>query len=181
MATESVVRRCADLSTMNGHHPAAIPVEQLLAECTVERTRRRGPGGQHRNKVETAIVLRHQPSGARAAASERRSQAENLQQAVFRLRVALALAVRRPRAAPSPLWQSRCRGGRVAVNPRHADFPALLAEALDALDAAEHDVPTAAAGLGCTASQLVKLLQLEPRALAAVNAQRRIRGQSALR
>ena len=36
-------------------HPAALPFDALLKECEVRRLRRSGPGGQHRNKVETAV------------------------------------------------------------------------------------------------------------------------------
>src|SRR5690349_3292606 len=108
-------------------HPAALPADRLLADCDVTRTRRSLPAGQNRNTVETAIVLTHRPSGLVAEASERRSQAENHKAALSRLRRALAVAVRLPLgpdAPPSPLWRSRCRHGRMAVNPRHDDFPA---------------------------------------------------------
>ena len=96
-------------------HPAADSPEQLLAHCDVRRLRRSGPGGQHRNKVETAVSLHHLPTGVRAEASERRSQAQNQSVALFRLRVNLALEVRRPCGpdnVPSLLWQSRCGGRR---------------------------------------------------------------------
>ena len=89
-------------------HPAALPPEKILAQCEARRLRRSGPGGQHRNKVETAVALLHKPSGVKAEASERRSQAENRAVALFRLRVNLALEVRRPvetGIAPSSLWQ----------------------------------------------------------------------------
>ena len=56
--------------------------------------RRSGPGGQHRNKVSTAVVITHRPTGVRAEANERRSQAENHREAVRRLRVRLAVEVR---------------------------------------------------------------------------------------
>ena len=160
-------------------HPAAIPVEQLLAECEVRRGRRRGPGGQHRNKVETAIVVTHQPTGVKGEASERRSQAQNRQAAVFRLRVNLALNVRTPRpedATPSELWKTRCVGGRISVSPIHEDFPVLLAEALDVLAASEMDIRLAAETLAVTASQLTKFLKIEPDALAQVNEHRRKAG-----
>jgi hypothetical protein len=157
--------------------PAALPPEELLASCHVRRTRRSGPGGQHRNKVETAVILTHAPTGIQAEANERRSQAENLRMALFRLRVNLALEVRHPDAAvPSPLWQARCPGGRIVVSAQHDDFPAILAEALDAIAASGEDLKTAAERLGCTSSQLIKLLKDEPRALAAVNARRRAAG-----
>lgn len=157
-------------------HPASLGPQQLLAECRMRRLRRSGPGGQHRNKVETAVVLCHLPTGVQAEASERRSQAENRAAALFRLRVNLALEVRADRSGqpvPGALWRSRCGGGRIGVNPSHQDFPALLAEALDVIAAAEADVKAAAARLGCSTSQLVRLLKKEPRAMALVNQWRR--------
>jgi hypothetical protein len=153
-------------------HPAACPIEQLWAECEVRRLRRSGPGGQHRNKVETAINLRHWPTGVRAEASERRSQAQNRAEALFRLRAKLALEVRRPCGpdyAPSPLWQSRSGGGVLKVSASHDDFPALLAEALDVLAAFDAEPKPSAAALGCTPSQLIRFLTVDPRALALVN------------
>ena len=163
-------------------HPACLAEEKLLVECDVRHERRSGPGGQHRNKVSTAVVLVHRPTGLRAEANESRSQAANHEQAVRRLRVRLALAIRSPRVAdepvapPGPLWQSRCVGGRLAINPMHADFPALLAEALDAVETAAHDVPAAAIALECTTSQLIRLLKHEPAAWTSVNTTRRERG-----
>ena len=164
-------------------HPAAGSPERLFAECEVRRLRRSGPGGQHRNKVETAISLHHLPTGVRAEASERRSQAQNRSMALFRLRVNLALEVRRPCGpdyVPSPLWQSRC-GGELKVSATHDDFPALLAEVLDVLAVLDADPKRAAVVLGCTPSQLVRLLKLDPRALALVNRWRRERQMHSLR
>jgi len=169
---------------MHSPHPATLPIEKLLAECEVRRQRRSGPGGQHRNKVETAVVLVHQPTGIRAEASERRSQDLNHQMAVHRLRVKLAVAVRSARSTetqpaealapiePSELWRSRVKGSQIHVSPSHADFPALLAEALDVLAASAYDMQAAAAMLGCSASQLVKFLKLEPEAMQQVNERR---------
>ena len=146
--------------------------------------RRAGPGGQHRNKVSTGAVLLHKPTGVKAEANERRSQAENRTVALFRLRIHLALEVRirrEPGGVPSALWRSRFRGGRIAVSPTHDDFPSLLAEALDALAACDFDPKRASEMLGCSVSQLVKLLQKEPQAMTQVNRQRRQRGVHPLR
>ena len=52
----------------------------------------------------------------------------------------------------------------------------MLAEALDALAQHEADLKPAAEALGCTASQLIKLLKREPRALTLINRQRQERG-----
>jgi hypothetical protein len=156
-------------------HPASLDEQTLLEACQVQRSRRSGPGGQHRNKVETAVVISHRPTGITGEASERRSQAQNRSKAIFRLRVNLALEVRtrrEPLEAPTVMWRKRCRGGRIAVNPEHVDFPTLLAEALDVIDACRMEIRAAAKALGVTASQLLKLLRLESRALDRVNDQR---------
>lgn len=159
-------------------HPAALPIDKLLADCRVDRTRGSGPGGQHRNKTETAIVITHLPTGVRGEASERRSQAENLTQAKFRLRVELAVAVRSAGGGggPSALWRSRVAGERITVSSSHDDFPAIMAEALDALATADWSAPTAAERLGVSTSQLVKLLKQEPRGLALLNREQAARG-----
>lgn len=156
-------------------HPAALSPAELRAFCRFRRTRRGGPGGQHRNKVETAVIVTHVPSGVRGEASERRSPAQNQSRALFRLRINLALEIRCPRQPseiPSPHWRNRCPARRIGINPHHEDFPTLLAESLDVLAVCQMDLPRAAAALQTTSSQLIKFLQSEPRALAQVNAYR---------
>ena len=130
-------------------HPAALPTTELLKQTTERRLRRGGPGGQHRNKVETAVALHHEPTGVSAEANEKRSQQKNREEAIHRLRMNLALEIRDPAAeTPSELWKSRVRGGRIAVNVQHEDMPALLAEALDTLASHEYDMKQAAEQLG---------------------------------
>ena len=159
-------------------HPAALPVEELLKQCEIERKRRSGPGGQHRNKVETAVVITHRPSGIQGQASERRSQDLNRQMALQRLRVQLAIHLRTPVPPdkPSELWISRVHGRQLAVSSDHEDFPAILAEAIDALAAVDYDVGRAADHWGVSATQLVKLLKLAPEAFLQLNGQRATAG-----
>ncbi|MDB5353191.1 MAG: prfA 2 [Planctomycetota bacterium] len=160
-------------------HPAALASDQLLTECDVRFTRRSGPGGQNRNKVETAAILTHRPTGLSAEANERRSQSQNREVALFRLRLLLAIEVRvqrEPGAMPGRLWQSRCVAGRILINPKHDDFPAILAEALDFLDRENGDLRAAGEALGCTMSQLTRFLKQEPRAFAAINRRRQSLG-----
>lgn len=181
-------------------HPAALSEEELLGECTFGQSRGSGPGGQHRNKVETMVVLMHRQTGISAQAGERRQMGENKSLALFRLRLALATEhrgavgagpvgtarwrarVRRPkrRATGDPLMP-RASGGRLEINPAHKDYPALLAEALDVLAAGGYDVKQASLRLEVSGSQLVKLIRHHPPALAAVNAERSKRGMRALK
>ena len=165
-------------------HPASLPSSELMNDCQVARTRAPGPGGQRRNKVETAVRITHSPTGLMASASERRNQHENQEMALFRLRLKLALELRYPIEnvpQPSDLWQSRCRKGRIAVNSGHMDFPALIAEALDVLMARDWEPQSAAKWFSCSASQLIKLLKQEMKAMAWVIKQRISQGKLPVR
>lgn len=148
-------------------HPASLPVEKLRKETEVKHTRGSGPGGQHRNRVATEVQLHHRPTGIRAAAGERRSQAANLRVAWFRLRRKLALEHRGPLASnapepadyqPSPLWCGRVQDKKIRVNSEHADFPTLMAEVLDVLTAWNFNEKATAQALGISRTQLVRFV-----------------------
>ncbi|MCX7403504.1 MAG: peptide chain release factor-like protein [Planctomycetia bacterium] len=160
------------------HHPAALAANELLSQCDERRTRRSGPGGQHRNKVETAVILTHRPTGLIAEASERRSQALNRRMALQRMRMKLAIEWRQPGLVgkPSALWQSRTKGRRLVIAADHDDCPALLAEALDHLQATGWETAAAALALGVSRSQLIKLFRQVPAAWIALNRRRKESG-----
>ena len=121
------------------YHPADLTIEDLLKNCDMQTTRRSGPGGQHRNKVESAMVITHRPSKIIGQASEGRSQHENRRKAIERLRVNLALGIRTERGGPvyqpSETWVSRLSARQIVVSPNHQDFAAMLAEAMDVISA----------------------------------------------
>ena len=72
-----------------------------IRDVDLEETfaRSRGPGGQHVNKVSTAVTLRHGPSGISVTVQESRSQAMNRKLARERLLEAIESARQKRRAA----------------------------------------------------------------------------------
>ncbi|MHC4826593.1 MAG: peptide chain release factor family protein [Planctomycetota bacterium] len=172
-------------ATVDGPHPAGLPDSRLAKECRVTFGRASGPGGQHRNKVETAVSILHVPTGIEATAAERRSQSQNQHMARRRLRLKLARKVRTAvnpkRYEASELWRQRRQGEKLPVNPRHKDYAALLAEALDVVAACSFDVGGAAGVLGVTMSQLARLVRHDRHAFAWLNEGRRTRGLPALK
>src|ERR1043166_9900224 len=60
--------------------------EELLRECDVETFRSSGPGGQHVNKTESAVRLRHRPSGVVVTSQQERSQHRNKAICLLKLR-----------------------------------------------------------------------------------------------
>lgn len=162
-----------------------MPIEVLEKECRWTFSRASGPGGQHRNKVETAVTVEHLPTGVQGMASEKRSQGENRLVAMHRLRCALAVAVRSNHVSndagslqPSEEWISYAKAGRIRVSEANQDFPAILSEALDALQEDGWDVSTASVRLNVTATQLVKLLGMYAPALEELNRNLVARGRS---
>lgn len=80
-------------------------------ELSVSFTKGSGPGGQNRNKRETAVRVLHKPTGLIAEASERRSQNQNLQAALERLerKIEKYYFKPEPRYATSPTRASVAR------------------------------------------------------------------------
>ncbi|GAB4546609.1 MAG: peptide chain release factor-like protein [Phycisphaerales bacterium] len=174
-------------------HPAAWPDEELLKVCTITRGRTSGPGGQHRNRVETQAIITHDETGIVGQAGERREANVNMRVALRRLRLALATEHRLPVPTGeigSELWKSRLQRirekdgtvrTRLVINPEHRDYPSLLAEALDVIDACGHDMKRAGLRLETSIAQLIKLIREHKAALAWLNAEREKRGMPTVR
>jgi hypothetical protein len=144
----------------------------LLAESDVDTYRASGPGGQKRNKTESAVRLRHRPSGLSVIAEESRSQAENRARALKRLREALALRLRRPVAeegVPAAIQACIDKRGRLAVGRRDARYLPAAAIVLDVLVLLKGSVADTASRLGITTGNLSAFLTADDALMAEAN------------
>ena len=80
-------------------HARAARLGLDLADFEESFARSSGPGGQHVNKVSTAVTLRHRPSGRAVTVQDSRSQAMNRELARTRLLDAIEDARRAERQA----------------------------------------------------------------------------------
>ncbi len=158
-------------------HPSRQPLDVFLRDCQLTMTRRSGPGGQHRNKTSTAVVMLHEPTGVLGEAAESRSQATNRTNAVARLRTTLAVVVRcQPTSGPfgeaDAELRRRHRGRNVWVGERNEQRPAVISLVLDDAWMAAGNLQGVAEQWQTTASQLLKLLRSHTPALDYLNRMR---------
>lgn len=95
--------------------------DALLAECLVNTFRSTGHGGQSVNTTDSAVRLRHLPSGIVVVARRERSQYLNKQVALGRLRERLAeanAALARGQAVRKPQARSRAVHERILADKR---------------------------------------------------------------
>ena len=59
--------------------------EKLKKECEINTFRAPGPGGQHKNVTDSAVRLKHRPTGIVVIGRRHRSQHRNMADALSRL------------------------------------------------------------------------------------------------
>ena len=176
----------------NSEDYLALDDAKLLRQCDVDTYKSSGPGGQHRNKVSSAVRLRHHPTAIIVHGDQSRSQHENKRLALGRLRMSIACQLRRPLPAPAdgpPEYVAECtftaRGGgpgerRLQIGRKDRRFWHIAAYLLDAMEAYEGRLADAAAHLGINTSNLAGVLQSERHLLAAAQTIRKKHGHKPL-
>lgn len=154
--------------------------DALAAQCEVDRYRASGPGGQHRNKTESAVRLRHKQLGVSAIGEDSRSQSENKLHAVRRLRSAIALEVREPVAldayVPTPRLAAFVAAGTAPNGAKTrvtGAYWAAIGDLLDLLVANGLEIGSSAQRLGISTGALSKLILHDDQVARAVNDLRR--------
>uniref|UniRef100_A0A0E0JRZ3 Prokaryotic-type class I peptide chain release factors domain-containing protein n=1 Tax=Oryza punctata TaxID=4537 RepID=A0A0E0JRZ3_ORYPU len=167
--------------------------DELMGQCEMGTFKASGPGGQHRNKRESAVRLRHRPTGIVAQAVEDRSQHMNRASALSRLRTLIALRVRKPinledYTPPVELLQilplkSTIRGKDVGpqIGPNNSKFAPGMQALLDLLFAVEGSVSEAAKLLGLSTGAVSRLILSDDSLRAAANELRAAKGLKPLK
>jgi len=88
-------------------------IEIKESDIKIEFYRGSGPGGQHRNTTDSAVRIRHLSTGIVAQASENRSQFQNREVAMERLRVALERRERKVKKRISTRVPKRTKEARL--------------------------------------------------------------------
>ena len=171
----------------------ALSDEELLAQCRLDRFRASGPGGQKRNKTDSAVRLRHKPTGLTAQAVESRSQHQNRSKALQRLRETIALELRRPveleEYHPPPALQAILPSGAATdavpkqqrVGRRHRDYWPGVQAFFDLFVAVDGSMAETAERIGVSTGRLSRLMTRDPHLLRAANRIRKIQGLRPLR
>lgn len=147
--------------------------ETLMQYCQQETYKASGPGGQHRNKTDSAVRISLLDRSVVALCADHRSQHRNRTEALRRLRAAIAIEIRLPLNPQERLkqweesskkWEESWKLGK--KDRRYARF---LAHLLDVLAFHEWAIGLSADRLGVSTGKLVRTLSRDPHAWNAVN------------
>ncbi|XP_061351741.1 uncharacterized protein LOC133296704 [Gastrolobium bilobum] len=167
--------------------------DELMRQCEMGTFKTSGPGGQHRNKRESAVRLKHIPTGIIAQASEDRSQHKNRASALNRLRSLIALKVRKTvdldaYSAPRELLhilppKSTIRGSDCGpqIGPNNPKFALGMQALLDLIFAVEGSISEAAKYLGLSTGALSRLILSDDSLRMEVNDLRASKGMKPLK
>lgn len=99
-----------------------LPDDELARQCRAEAFRASGPGGQGVNTTDSAVRMRHVPTGITVVSRESRSQLQNREHCLQKIRAELVRRARKPktRRATKPTRASVRR--RLDEKGRHSQL-----------------------------------------------------------
>lgn len=183
----------SSISTSDGKGYLESTDQELMSQCEMGTFKTSGPGGQHRNKRESAVRLKHLPTGITAQASEDRSQHMNRASALSRLRTLIALRVRNPvdlegYSPPRELLQILPKSSSIRtsdignqIGPNNPKFVFGMQALLDLLYAVDGSVSEASKFLGLSTGALSRLILSDDSLRLAVNELRASKDMKPLR
>nr|KJB26903.1 hypothetical protein B456_004G265300 [Gossypium raimondii] len=172
---------CSNINNNNSNTYLTLKDEELMRQCELNTFKASGPGGQHRNKRESAVRLKHLPTGIIAQAVEDRSQHMNRASALARLRTLIALKVRNPvslesYSPPPELLQILPRNSTLRrsdsgpqIGPNNPKFILGMQALLDLIFAVDGSISDAAKLLGMSTGALSRLILSDDSLWKAVN------------
>jgi hypothetical protein len=147
---------------------------ELLRHCRMDVMRGSGPGGQKRNRTESAVRLTVQGSGVQVVCDKTRSQAKNRELALREIRLRLALECRFP-------TQETERGWTEPPPLKHPEFPVWVARVLDVFASHGWQAGETARALKTSTNHFSRGVLSDDRVLRAVNRERERLGLRALK
>ena len=189
------VSELAEVRFIEPPHPSLISEEELVGQCRVTSHRRGGPGGQHRNKVSSAVMILHEPTKISAEASERRDQSQNRRVAIERLRVRFAMLLRsqqRTSQVETPIpglaiceeedeLRRRWRSRPLKIAESNFDRAGILALLLDDLHRSGGQPSLVASLWDTSTTSVVQFIRSQPAAFQLLNQWRIHHGRQPLR
>ncbi|XP_012476953.1 uncharacterized protein LOC105792747 isoform X1 [Gossypium raimondii] len=194
---------CSNINNNNSNTYLTLKDEELMRQCELNTFKASGPGGQHRNKRESAVRLKHLPTGIIAQAVEDRSQHMNRASALARLRTLIALKancclidmneVRNPvslesYSPPPELLQILPRNSTLRrsdsgpqIGPNNPKFILGMQALLDLIFAVDGSISDAAKLLGMSTGALSRLILSDDSLWKAVNELRASKGMKPLK
>ncbi|MDI9590724.1 MAG: peptide chain release factor-like protein [Acidobacteriota bacterium] len=99
---------------------ARLSDEELSRQCEAEAFHASGPGGQGVNTADSAVRMRHVPTGIVVTSRERRSQLQNRMACLRKIKHQLKLRSRRPRVRKATKPSKAARQRRLDAKHRRS-------------------------------------------------------------
>lgn len=103
---------------------ARLSDEDLARQCEAEAFHASGPGGQGVNTADSAVRMRHLPTGITVTSREQRSQLQNRATCLRKIREQLRLRAQRPKVRKATKPSKAARQRRLDAKHRRADVKA---------------------------------------------------------